>query len=293
MKIVILGSPERRKKDLELLKDAKGVFDKALYVSIDSVKLEVSDEMKVSFEKTDLSDFDVILPVPTYEHKETYYMCLKILEKSCYVPYKSDDFFLLWNKPLLIKKLQESDINVRKTVVVASNYIPENAVKELKLPIIVNSYKGKVLVTDKNTLKDVMDLFKKGIMNRLEKPISANKSIWCFIVGDEVIGCYEKVGDERKRMTKASSDITKLSKRIKSIVNTDFCIINFLETKDKIIVKNISVTPDFPLFEKITGKNLGLSLLIYVKSQIEEEKLPFITKFIIDVMDLLKRLVKQ
>jgi glutathione synthase/RimK-type ligase-like ATP-grasp enzyme len=289
MKIAILGSPERKEKDLPLIREAKEVFETSLYVPIDGVKLGIEEEPKAWYKKTDLSEFDCILPIPISKNREFFYTCLRILEENVYLPISSDKFFILWKKPLLLKLFSQNNIEIRRTFVVASDVATGTILEELKLPVIITPPSEKrVLATKKETLKNILSLFKPGYTIVVEKPIKPESVIWTFVVGDEVVASYEKK-KSRRRAIKLGEELENLAVKVRKIISSDFCGINFIKTKSHTIVNNVTLSPNFSLFQEVTGKNISRILLSYLKERVKESKKGLLDRFIDTITEFLKQ----
>lgn len=289
MKVVILGSPERKKKDLPVIREAQEVFESSLYVPIDGVKLGIEEEPKIWYKKTDLSEFDCVLPLPTPKNKEFFYTCLRILEKNMYVPIPSGKFFILWKKPLLLKLFSENNIEVRRTFVVASDVATSTIVGELKLPVIITTPSEKrILVTKRESLRNILSLFKPGYTVVVEKPIKPESVIWAFVVDGEVAASYERKKSVR-RSIKLGEELENLAIKIKNILSSEFCGINFIKTKSRVVVNNVTLSPNFSLFQEVTGKNISRILVSHLKEKAKESKKGFLDRFIDTITEFLKQ----
>jgi len=292
MKIAIIGP---NLDEPPLLDEAKDIFDEVLYVPIDSVKLEVGEEQKVFYEDVDLTSFDAILPLPDEENREFMFLCLKILEKYGYIylPFSSDDFFMIENDALMKKKLINSGLKVRKSAILASNRTSRMLIENLKFPVIVRTLSGKgVRVTNEETLQNVLSLFKAGYIRMLEKPIEAKAVIWCFLVGEEVIASFEETKETTRSIHVDTETESKLLK-IRRVINSDYFVVNFIRKRNDLIVNDIYLKPDFSQFRKATGKDVSKILLIHLKNKIESMKLSPITSFINCFSDSIKKLWKK
>jgi len=288
MKLAILGSPDRKEKDLPLLNEANKIFDSSLYIPVDGINLKVGEDTSALFKRVNLSEYDVILPIPTYRNKEFYYTCLRILEKNVYTPIPSDKFFMMWNKPLMLRLFANNGIDVRKTFVVACNVAANTIINQLKLPVIITPpSRKKVLVTNENTLKNVLDLFRPGHTLIVEKPIKPESMIWVFVIGDEIIASYEK-GDKGRRPVIIDKDLERLALKIREIISSDYCAINFIRTKSTVIVNEVTLSPDFSLYQVITGKNVSRSLLSYLRTKAKKEGRSLLDRFIDSFVDAIR-----
>ena len=290
MRIAIIGLSEN---NLSVVEEAKKIFDEALYIPIDSIKLEVGEEQRAFYKDVDLSTFDIILPLVNTSYNEFMYLCLKILEKNIYVPISSDDFFIIGKKCLLMKRLMDQGLKVRKSVFLASNRTSRMIIESLKFPITIRSSSGKrVKVTNEETLNNVLSLFKAGNIRILEKPIEAESVIWFFVVGNEIIASYEQVS-ENLRSIGVDEDIISKIYRVKKAINSDFFVVNYIRKKDNLIVNDVFLSPDFSVLNKVSGKNTIQPLLVYLKNKVESERIGVITSIFKSVHDFFRGLVKS
>jgi len=268
MRIGIVGSGKENKA---VVREFKKVFKETVYIPVDEIIVGVgSDGFHARFNGMNLFTFDCILPLPTPEKKEFYYVLIKILEREVYVPITSENFFLLWNKPLLSRLLLKHRISARKTFAIAQNVAANVILKKLKLPVIVTPPSGKrVLVTKEETLKDVLSLFKPGYMILVEKPIKPLSVIRVFVAGSETVA-YEKIENSTRAIT-LPKDVKELALKVRDLISSDFCCINFLKTKKGVMVNEISLSPDFDTFQEVTGKNIALMLATFIKEKMKRK----------------------
>lgn len=290
MKIAIIGSSE---EDLPIVDEAKKIFDEVLYVPLDSIKLEVGEIQKAFYKDIDLSSFDVVLPLLNGSSKEFLFICLKILENDVYIPISSEDFFILGKKCLLMKRLIEQGLKVRKSAFLASNRTSRMLIENLKFPIVIRSSSGKrVRITNEETLNHVLSLFKAGNIRILEKPIEAESVVWYFVVGNEIVASYENVG-ENVRSIGINGEIVSQLYRVKKAVNSDFFVINFIRKKKSLVVNDIFLSPDFRQFDRVTGKNTSRVLLVYLKNKVEERRVGPVTSLFNSFYTLVKKVLKS
>ena len=289
MKIAVIGSS---KENSTLVEEAEQIFDEVLYVPIDSVKLEVGEGQRALYKDVDLSTFDIILPLPKDTNREFFFLCLKILEKYTYTPISSDNFFIMDKKCLLMKKFIEQGLKVRKSAFLASNRTSKMLIENLKFPIVMRSYPGKrVLVTNAETLNNVLSLFKAGNIRILEKPIEAESALWFFVVGNEIVASYEQLGENVRSISPDGEIISKLF-RIKKAVDSDFFVVNFIRRKNSLILNDVLLTPDFSELDKVTGKNTSRLLLIYLKNKVESMRVSPITSLVNSMYSLIRKVFK-
>ncbi|MDI6825629.1 MAG: hypothetical protein QMD36_00310 [Candidatus Aenigmarchaeota archaeon] len=287
MKIAIIGSPDRKELDFPLVEEAKLIFDDVLYVPIGEIILKISKDLQVLHKDIDVSGFDVVLPISTFPYKEFYYMCLKILEKYTYTPISSDNFFNFCNRTLFLKTLSENGIKVRRIFSVASSVAARTIINQLGLPVILDVPGKNIFIADRTTLKNILSMFKPGRVIMFKKPIKPESMIWVFVVGNEVVASYEKV-DKNMRPVRVERKIEELAVRIKNLISSDFCVVNFLRVKNQTMMNQVSLSPDFPLFQKITSKNICRSLLMHLRANATEKRKNILDIFVDSINDFVR-----
>lgn len=273
MNLAIITTPDRIEKDRTLFKESLKYSQMVVYTSIDSIKLRVGERMEVRYSGYNLSEFDYVLTIPTVEKREFFYILLRMLENSgVMVPISSDKFFIIWNRPLMLKALSKRGIHVRKTFAIAQNIVADTILRDLKLPVVITTTSGKrVYVNKMDVLKDVLSLFRPGHMVVVEKPITPESVIWSFVIGDEIVASYERRGEVRRSIV-LDKEMEEIAIKVRRIFDADFCVVNFIKMKRGFIVNNVTLTPDFELFYKVTGKNVCSMLASYIMERVERER---------------------
>ena len=189
--------------------------------------------------------------------------------------------------------IPDNKLKVRKSTILASNKTTTMLIENLKFPIIVRSLSGKgVRVTNEETLKNVLDLFKAGYIRILEKPIETKSVIWCFIVGDEIAASFEESKETTRSIHVDTETETKLLK-MRRTINSDYFVVNFIRKRNDLIVNDIYLKPDFSKFKEVTGKDVSKTLLAHLKNKVESMKAGPITSLINSLQDFIKKLGKS
>ncbi|MCD6403073.1 MAG: hypothetical protein J7K98_01950 [Candidatus Aenigmarchaeota archaeon] len=295
MKLLIIGDPKEEGIGKVVSKEARKFFTKVLYVPINRIRLEVSDDIRVFYENEDLGSYDGVLPMPTMENAEFFYLVTRMLEKNVvYTPIPSDVILLPWNKPLLSYTLRKNGIKIRKVFAIAQNVAASTIMNEIKFPVFITTPSGRrVLVTKEEVLKDVLNLFKAGNMITIEKPIKATSVVWSFVVGDEVIASYEKSEEKGRRAIRLDKELEEISIKIREILKSDFCVLSFVKTKNETVLSNVSFSPDYKVFNEVTGINTISLLLSYLAEKLYEEKKGMLNKFVDSVKGILGWLLNE
>ena len=271
-------------------KEGKKFFDTVTVARPEELRLEVSEDMEVYHKDLNLSEFDGVLLLPKVERNEFFYMVARILEdKGVYLPVNSSALKILWNKPLVWKELSSNGIKIRKVYSIAQNVALGTIRDSISFPVLVTTPEGKkVLATNEEVLKDVLSLFRAGNMVMIEKPLKAQSVIWSFVVGNEVVASYERIKDSRVATT-LDDKLKSVSVKIREVLGLDFCAVSFVKMKREVVVNSVTISPDWELFTKVTGKNLVGVLLSYVANRIKERRKSMVETFVDMLKDLLSK----
>lgn len=288
MKIVILANEGRKAKDKPIIDETEQAFDTVIYAPIRKVRFDLilkkfsilssisskrfTNGISVKFEGGDISDVDCILPIPTTINSELFYAALRMLD-GCLMPFDAKSYMLIKNEEMLFDFLSSNDVPVRKLLVVTSNVSLDKIDERVKYPVIVRPPRKRVMVTNKETLKDVLSLYKFGTPIRIETPIKSKKNVWVFVLEDEVIAAYERTKDISK-VTAVDDKLKKLAIKVRKLTGCDYCAMRFLLKKNKWIFDRLTVSPNFSNFQKITGINISRYIVSNLRSKTRESKEP-------------------
>jgi glutathione synthase/RimK-type ligase-like ATP-grasp enzyme len=275
MKIAILANESRKKKDKPVLDEAEQSFDSVVYAPIKKVRFDVISKktyngVDLKLNGTSLSETDVVLTIPTNIHKELFYTALRMIDGPM-MPFDAKTYMLTTNEELLTTFLSSHGMPTRKAVVVASNVSMDRINEKIKYPVIVRPPQKRIIVTNKQTLKDVISLYKYGTPIRIEAPIKSERNVWVFVLGEEVIAGYEKVKNASK-VTAVDDDVKRLAIKVRRLVGCDYCAVRFLKSKNrgKWVFDKLTFSPDFANFQKITGVNVGRYMISRYLSKVEK-----------------------
>ena len=276
MRVAIVSAHPRNEM---LLKSFRKKFKKVVYIPVEEIKLSVGEDFQVLYGDEDLFSFDYVLTLPSYPKREFFYTLLRIIERDVEVPIPSKKFFMMWNKILLLRLLSQNGVKIRKTFAIAQNVATRMILNKIKLPVIITPPSGKrVLVKSKETLGDVLSLFRPGYMVIIEKPLKPRSVVNIFIAGDDVIA-YQRV-DGREEETFLDKEMKELSLKIKELLSADFCYLKLLKLEKKVLVSEVNLSPDFQKFYEITGKNIAEILASHIREKLEKKKRGWLDGFI-------------
>jgi len=259
MKIAILADPNREAKDRPIIEEAKEAFGEAAvtYVPITQVRFDLAGQTAVRFNGTDLAEFDCIIPIPTITHSELFYTALRMLDAGEQaMPLDAKKYLLIMNDDLLFNFLEANGVSVREYITVASNASLDKMEENIKYPALVRPPKKRVIVTNKQTLKDVISLYKIGTPIKIETPIKAENNVWVFVLRNEVLASYERSG-KAARSFAVDDELKKIALKVRKLVGCDYCAMRFLMQRNEWILDKVALSPNFSNFQKITGVNIA------------------------------------
>jgi len=267
VKLAIIADQRRKEKDLPIINEAKNFFD-FLYVTIDQIRLEIEKDFTVKFNGEDLKEFDCLLPIPTLTHGELFYTVLRVLSDSVYIPFDPEKYLLASNKALLFNYLRNNGVDTRDFLIVTSKTPFEEIRKTISFPLIAQPSYKRVVVTNVNTLRDVISLAKIGFPVKLEKVIRPEKNIWAFLV-DDFIACYEKTKKGSKNF-KPSDELRAKALKVKELMGCEYCALNFLEHENRLILNGFTFSPDFSKFQNATKEDIVKTLLLKLSEKVKK-----------------------
>ncbi len=290
MKIAILADPNRKSKDQPILAEAEKAFGagSVVYAPITQIRFDIGRASRLSrdpmggisvrFNGANLAEFDCIIAIPTITHSELFYTALRMLDAQTIpahtIPINAEKYLLTMNEQLLFNFLGSNGLPVRKSITVASNASLDSVEENIKYPVIVKPPKKRVIVTNKQTLKDVISLYKIGTPIRIETPIKAEKNIWVFVLGDEVIASYEKTGNAGKadRPFAVDDKLKNIAIKARELIGCEYCSMRFLMQKNEWVLDKIALSPNFSNFQKITGVNIARHIVSCSSRKFKVEK---------------------
>jgi hypothetical protein len=262
MKIAIIGSPTRKDNDMPLILEAEKMFDSCAYVPITKVRFDMNRGLYVKYDHADLTNFDCVLPIPTFPHRELFYIVIKMLANHVCIPFDAEKYLVTSDSVLLSNYLNSKGIDTRSFFVVSSKSSVPYILKKMSFPLIVRPPNKKVVVHKPDTLKDILSLTKIGTPIRIETPAKAQRIVWSFVLGDDVIGCYEK----GRIFYDIDRKLRSVSRKVRELVGCEFCALCFFFSNDKWIFNKLTFSPNFAKFQDIKG-NLAAAILSHIKER--------------------------
>jgi hypothetical protein len=263
MKIAIISGPHRKEKDSSLLKEAGNFFEKVLFVPIDQVRVDIAEDVAVKYGGINLSDYGCVLPIPGLTYREVFYIVMCALSKSTYLPMSPEKYLFSTDELAFFQYLNRNDVMTRDLSVVSSPTQVREIISRNKFPMTVVDQHKRIVVTNPKTLKDVLSLIKVGTPIKIEPTIYAQRMMFLFLVGDEVVSSYERKG-EQVNVIEADNDLKKIALKVRHLTGADYCSLSFYYSKDHWILNKFTISPDFQGIQQTTNKDVARALLEYL-----------------------------
>jgi hypothetical protein len=260
MKIAIVSGPHRKDKDSPLLKEAGNFFEKVTFVPITQIRVDIADGLHVKFGNTDLSEFGCVMPIPGKTYKEVFYIMMRVLSKSTYIPMHPEKYLFSTDEAALFNYLNRNGINTRELFVVSSQMPMSEVLKRTKFPLTVVEGHKRIVVTTPKTLKDVVSLAKVGTPIVIEPAIYAARSVFVFMVGDNAIASYERKGKQTK-VIEVDDELKEIAVKVRNLIGCDYCSLSFYNSRGKWYLSKFTMSPDFGSIQRITHKDVARALL--------------------------------
>jgi len=285
MKGCILGPMKRSECELWLLKEGKKAFEKFAYIPIPAVRVESKDGIKVLYKKTNLAEFDCIIPRVPRTYTWIGYTILNILKDEVYLPIKPESVFIARNKFITLLALKEAGLPVPNTYLTISRQTLEGLLDEMSYPVVMKLLYGSlgkgVMFADSKqsavSLMDTLERFKEPIF--LEEYIrNPGEDIRIFVLGDEVLAAMKRKAKKDERRANIAiggvgepidlgPKMRDLALRAAKVLGMGICGIDIIEGSKgpEIIEANVNV--HFEGLTRATGINVAKEIVEYVKKE--------------------------
>jgi hypothetical protein len=267
MRIAIVGDPERKKTDAPLIERAHTVFEKALYVPINSIRFLAGKDFEAVYEREKLSTYDCVIPIPTKRYFDLFITLVYGLERKTFLPYNTNSLLAFEKGITPIGKLADLGFLTAHTFYTISNKTIQYC--SINFPTTVSIGGKSMLVENKRSLKTISKLRKAGqailVKEKIEEP-----EIQCLVMGNEVVACMERNGKKYKS-TNVGSIIQEKILNVIKFMGSEYGSVSMKDNK----ITSISLSPDFQRFRKVTNKDITTPLLSGIRKRLEEERTVF------------------
>jgi ribosomal protein S6--L-glutamate ligase len=285
MKCCILGPKNRGKEEIWLLEEAKKVFNKVLYVSIPSARIEIIEKTKVLYKNVDLEDFDCIIPRIPRTYMNYGFVISRLLHDRVYMPNTPESIIITHNKFLTLTALCLNSVPIPKTYLASSSDAVQSLLDETKYPIVIKLLYGSrgkgVMFADSKgsavSLIDTIESMRHPIF--IEEYIGTpGEDIRAVVVGKEVVASMKRIGKKGDRRANIgaggtaekiniSKELRDLAVKTAEVLGLGIAGVDIIETKTgpKIIEANVNV--NFEGITKATGINVAKHMVDFVKKE--------------------------
>lgn len=255
---MVIGDPERLEKDRPLLNNK--VFEETIYAPINEIRIETGWRTRIIYKKP--VELNAAIPIPTIKSIDFFIPMLTVLQKNTYLPFGVTSLLLFSKKFLMLSRLREEGFVTRGGYYGLSPEIFQNT--KFYFPLEVLTESRTVKVETKKQLFDFIGFHGKGreiyIREVVDTPVTES-----LVVGDELVGTIKHM---KKKSVKSSSRRHTRKQIINSVktLGSTFGSVKMFENE----IIEISLNPDFAMFNKILKKRASDEVLKYMRKKIEE-----------------------
>lgn len=278
MKFAIVYTPNLADQHPYLIKEAKKKYDKVLVVPIERIKFEYSEEgSKILYNKTDLSEFDVVFPRLSGDDLLMGEQLVEMLsDSSCYTHMDPDSFSIASNKFLMMDILNEGRLNIPRSIYTLSTKTAVEAADDMGYPIVIkliSGYAGKGIMraSQKSELRpiiDTLEIFEQDIclQDYIENP---GEDIRILVIGDETYS-YKRIGDKEseewrsnisiggdRKKYDAPEEMRQMAIKAAKLSGFDMCGVDIMESEEGPYIVEINASPGIA---EGTSEIIGINL---------------------------------
>jgi len=276
---LIIGPKKRRRTEIAMVEAAKKYFDRVLYASVASIRIESGpDGVAPFFKNTNLLKFDVVLVRIPSEHRDFGYVLTKIFEDSRkYLPvgYKSivisSSEFLL---PVFLN-LKNCALKSPLTYFASSRDAVALSLENFKYPLTIRppyEKNGAINVDSKESALGIVDTMEKLNQSILiQEALHGADAIDVLVAGNNIYALKNKEPfDLEERDRKAVLEVSRA-------IGAEICRMNGVMHKGELLVRGISPAPKIMIFEEKFGGNIIDTMFSDLRKKSEDffERNPF------------------
>jgi len=287
--LLIIGSRRFKKSTVRmLLEEAQAVFDRALFVPVNKIRIISENGInKLFYKGRELSGFNVCYPRVSSKDFFFAQAVIGALENSgAYIPVSLRGFIVSNHKYYTIKVLSDASVPIVKSSLFISPETGKQSIKEFGLPVVVKTLggfagKGVVLVDSEKQFESILDtvqLFQE-VISAQKFVEGKNSDIRCYVIGEKVIAVRRtgKQGEWRANISRGGSAIeieaTKemlgIAKKAARAMKLDICAIDLIETKKGLAVIEVNFMPG--PFKKFLGNRIAKEIIAFLHKKATEQ----------------------
>lgn len=290
MKLAILGPGNKAMgyTTERLFEEAKKAGLKTSLIPIIDVKLVIEKRIDAFYEKTNLSDFDYVLPRIDSKRASIGYPIIRFLDEiGIPKPYPAETVIIAHNKFITLERLVSRGIPVPETYMTGSRDSALSILDRQKMPVMIKLLsgfggQGVMLMESKEAAKSAIETMKtlkqEILIERFLK--NSGEDIRGIVAGNEVIAGFKRIaakGESRANIKAGGRGVAfKLTDEMESMcfksakaIGSKICAVDMIESKGKISVIEVNINPGIEGIEKATNINVAQKMIDFVKSEIK------------------------
>jgi ribosomal protein S6--L-glutamate ligase len=274
-----------------LIDEAKRLFSKVVFVQINKIQIQTSDQGAALFYKgKNLLEFDAVYPRFSSNDFLLAEPVLKIIEQSdSYCPVSLKGYQISNHKYYTAQAVLNKGIPSILTTLFISPKYSKLAVNETGFPFVMKlisgfAGKGVVLVKDKNQMESILDavhLFEEFICTQqFVKSKKPGTDVRCYIIGKYVLTVKRtsKKGDWRSNLSRggsaklvnASPELLAAAKECAKTLDMDICAVDMMDKNGKWVVIEVNFLPG--PFMKYLGSMIVHEWVSYIYRKVLTKK---------------------
>ncbi len=218
-------------------------------------------ESEVLYDGKPIKKYDCILAKGSFRYAQILSSVTAILEKQCYMPFRSTAFSIGHDKLLSQLTLHQFNIPMPKTYLSATPDAGKEILKKVNYPIVMKFPQGTqgkgVMFADSfvsaSSMLDALSAIRQSFIIQ-EYVETEGMDIRVIVVGDQVIGAYKRIAQEEERRSNIHAGgkgeaytpdevMKKIAVKAAKAVGADICGIDILPSMKGPVVLEVNLSP--------------------------------------------------
>ena len=298
--LCIIGT-NKGNTDIELLNEAKKVFDSVLFVPIESIGVGLAEDFSIKYRVTDLLKFKAVFPRIPRKISSYAYQLLSLFPEDTYMPIKPISFLLAEERFFLLTVLRKRRISTINLQMTKGPKAAAKMLEDAKFPLVIRIPDKKTGIVVKNATEA------KGVINALG---SLNQSVLIEDLVKNVVSVYiadpEVIASVKKKTKEtdvvfASGELKKQNIDLKTkqlaidaakAIDAQVARVDIgLNGEPRVV--NIELNPDLSAASKAVDKNLAELVMKSIRENYTtHQQKPMLMKFFDDAKSVVKDVLK-
>jgi len=286
MRLAILGPTKKAISytTQRLYEEAKKSGCNAQLIPLVEIKLKIEKDLRIIHGKTDIKDFDYVLPRIDSKRASIGYPIIRFLDDlGVKKPYPAEAIQVAHNKFLTLEQLVKYGIRVPETYLTGSKDSAMEIIEKQKLPLMIKLLsgfggQGVMIIESKEAARSVietMNVLKQEILIERFLP-NTGEDIRGIVAGDEIIGSFKRIcpPDEKRANIKVggrgqpyklTGEMEEVAFRCAEAIKSKICAVDMIESKNGINVIEVNINPGIREMEKATNQNIAKKIIDFVR----------------------------